>query len=386
MNEFDAVIDFGANNLRIGVFDSKLKSIYSSKVSMSDSLNNKDSNNYLNELIRDAERHLSIHLENVKVLFDSSKFYSIDLSIKKIFDQPTILKNQYDDLIEEAKFIISQNNFKAQVVHIIVNNIVADDNKVEKITDDVEIKSLILEIKFICLKKSLIDYISNEFKKNNLIVSNIYCSSYVRTFFYKKKIEVKNGYIFLDVGFERTCALFFNNEKFEFFNSIPIGGNSITKDISKILKLNIDYSELLKINFNKNEDELPFNKYVANKNPFSEVLEKNISVDLLKQIIEARVNEIIELSVFQSDYVKQTKTLKKPNIIFIGNGSKLLSKYYNLDLKKKFSELIFFEENDSMICEAGLLYYLSDESILTNPKKKSKKAGFFEGFFNLFSK
>ena len=91
-------------------------------------------------------------------------------------------------------------------------------------------------------------------------------------------------------------------------------------------------------------------------------------------------------SIFQSDYVKQNKTLQKPSIIFIGNGSKLLSKYYNFDLKKKFTELIFFDENDSMICEAGLWYYLSDESILTNAKKKSKKVGFFESFFNIFSK
>jgi len=99
--------------------------------------------------------------------------------------------------------------------------------------------------------------------------------------------------------------------------------------------LNIDYSEVLKINFNKNEDELSFNKNITNNNPFSEVLEKNISVDLLKQIIKARVDEIIELSLFRSDYIKQNKTLQKPSIIFIGNGSKLLSKYYNFDLKKK---------------------------------------------------
>ena len=83
-------------------------------------------------------------------------------------------------------FQFSQNNFKAQVLHIIVNNIIADNIKVEKIIDNVEIKSLTLEIKFICLNKSLIDDISDEFKKNNLIVSNIYCSSYVRSFFYKK--------------------------------------------------------------------------------------------------------------------------------------------------------------------------------------------------------
>ena len=65
---------------------------------------------------------------------------------------------------------------------------------------------------------------------------------------------------------------------------------------------------------------------------------------------------------------------------------KVFQNIIDFDLKKKFTELIFFEENDSMICEAGLWYYLSDESILTNAKKKSKKVGFFESFFNIFSK
>ena len=45
-----------------------------------------------------------------------------------------------------------------------------------------KIKSLILEIKFICLNKSLINDISNKFKKNNLNILNIYCSSYVKSF------------------------------------------------------------------------------------------------------------------------------------------------------------------------------------------------------------
>ena len=44
MSEFDTVIDFGSNNLRIGVFDSQSKSIYSSKVTIHKSLNNKDLN------------------------------------------------------------------------------------------------------------------------------------------------------------------------------------------------------------------------------------------------------------------------------------------------------------------------------------------------------
>ena len=123
MSEFDTVIDFGSNNLRIGVFDSQSKSIYSSNVIMHESLNNKDLNNYLNELIRDAERHLSTHLENVKVLYDSSKFQFIELSIKKSFDQPTPIKKQFENLIEEANFLIQENHFEYKIIHLIINSI-----------------------------------------------------------------------------------------------------------------------------------------------------------------------------------------------------------------------------------------------------------------------
>ena len=49
---------------------------------------------------------------------------------------------------------------------------------------------------------------------------------------------------------------------------------------------------------------------------------KNIPVDLLKQIIKARIDEIIQLALNSN----KTKKLifRKFNIVFIGSGSKLL--------------------------------------------------------------
>ena len=58
----------------------------------------------------------------------------------------------------------------------------------------------------------------------------------------------------------------------------------------------------------------------------------------------------------------------------------------NLDLKKNFSELIFFNESDCTICKSGQIYNKSDESDITLVKKNIKKEGFFERFFNLFAK
>ena len=93
----------------------------------------------------------------------------------------------------------------------------------------------------------------------------MYCSSYVKSIFYKKSIDIKNNLIFLDIGYERSSALFFNNNKFQFLKSIPIGGNNITKDISKVLKLDINYSEEIKIKFNKKRMKYHLIKFLQMK-------------------------------------------------------------------------------------------------------------------------
>ena len=388
MSNLDTIIDFGSKNLRIGVFNQSSEKIYSSNIKINEFLENDNLDKALKNLVRDAEKQLSTHLADVNILYDTSEFNFIDFSIKKTFDQPTLISKHYKSLIEEANFIISENNFRDQIIHIDINNIIVDDNrKLENLFEDIKIKSLILEIKFICLKKSTINDLSNKFKKNNLNILCIYCSSYVKSFFYKKSIDTRKNIIFLDIGYERTSALFFNNNKFEFFNSVPIGGNNITKDISKVLKLDISYSEDLKRKFDQNENEISFDKNSKNDiNLFSEISEKNISIDLLKQVIQARVNEIINISITQNNYFKNINSFEKPKIIFIGNGSKLISFINNFNLKNSFSELIFFDESDIKICEAGINYHKSDERSLISIEKKLKKTGFFEKFFNLFSR
>ena len=384
MNNFDAIIDVGSKNLKLGVFNKTNNCIYSSKQKIIDSLEKS-----LNILIRDAEKYLSSHIDNVVVLYDSPKFYTLDISIKKVFDHATSIKKVYNSLIEEALFLISQNNFKDQVIHLLINNIITDENKtLEKIYDDIKIKSLILEIKFICLSKILIENISNKFKKNNLKILNLYCSSYVKTISYKKNFSITDSLFFLDIGFERTSGFIFKNGKLELFKSIPLGGNNITKDISKVLQLDFDYSEDLKIKFNKLENDKFFSKNDLNQtNLYSEILEKNISADLFKQVIEARIDEIINLVVFQKKSIKQIDPLLKTKLILIGGGAKLLLNNYNLRIKKLISEIISYnEEDDSFICQAGLDYNMSEESFIIKTKKKPNKYGFFEKFFNLFSK
>ena len=154
MNNLDVILDLGSQSLRLGVFDQDSKNIYISKQKNINDINNTSYEKSLKILIRDAEKKLSSHIENVVILYDSPKFHSLDISIKKTFDDNTSIKEVYNNLIQEAHFFVSQNNYKDHIIHLVINNIIVDEfTELEKVIEDIKIKSLKLEIKFICLKK-----------------------------------------------------------------------------------------------------------------------------------------------------------------------------------------------------------------------------------------
>ena len=84
------------------------------------------------------------------------------------------------------------------------------------------------------------------------LINQIICSSYAKSLNYKEQyLNFFEKILFIDVGYEKTSIISFNNDKLEYFNMLAIGGNHITKDISKILNYSIEVSEDIKNNLNQ---------------------------------------------------------------------------------------------------------------------------------------
>ena len=99
-NNFSTIIDFGLDSLRLSVFNKESKNIFSISKEISEKNDYFEHSKSLNLLIRSAEKKISSHLENIIVLYDHAEFFSIDISIKKEFDQPINLKDIYYYLIK----------------------------------------------------------------------------------------------------------------------------------------------------------------------------------------------------------------------------------------------------------------------------------------------
>ena len=177
------VIDYGSSMLRLGVFNQELDCLHFSSKNILEKNNQDEYFKLINLLVREAENKISNHLENVFVLYDNSEILSVDLSLKKNFDQNVLIKDVYSSIIEECSQLIRNNYVSKKIIHIItIRNIFDGKEITENLKNNLSVKSIIIEIKFICLPIEKYNQISNVFKRNNLEISNFFCTSYVKSF------------------------------------------------------------------------------------------------------------------------------------------------------------------------------------------------------------
>ena len=388
MNEksLNVFIDFGSSKIRLGIYNKETSKniIILEKDCISNfNLNNfdiKNSNEIIKDLIKSAEKKINNHIKNINLMIDTPDMFSIDISIKKNSDSRQYSKNDIKSLLNEAKSLVQKNYLNKKIVHMIVKKFIFDDEEFFEIPNkEINYNSLTIELKFICFADQIWKNLQDNFNSNYINIDNLYCSSYVRSSSYNSLFNDFNKKIILDIGYEKSSITVFQDNRILYFNILPVGGKHITNDISIILKINQDDAEKLKKRLNQSETIFE-NKIDKNKQAESS--------DLSNQVIFARVDEIIKLNLADEYFSTFFQNKDSCILIFTGEGSKILNKN-SIYLEEKFdffSEISFFEENATIICDSGFNFNQLDKSQEVNffPKKPKNK-GFFEKFFHFFN-
>ena len=387
MNEknLNVFIDLGTSNIRLGIFNRETsnnlfvleKSCFSNL-----SLKNFDINNCsktIKDLVRLAEKKIHKHIKNINLMIDTPDMFSIDVSIKKNTDSKKFSYNDIQSLLQEAKNIIQNNYFDKKIVHMIVKKFFFDDKIYFQIPEkEINCKSLILELKFICFSNKVWQSLLNLFNSNFINIDNIYSSSYVRAVNCNGVFDNYKKKFILDIGYSRSTISIFDENRILYYNMLPVGGKHITKDISLLLNISIDEAENIKKKLNKSDIT------------FLEKSEKITEIEpaeLTNQVVFARIYEIIKLNLADQYCKSLFDESNDCSLIFIGEGSKILNKN-SIYLEEKFDffkEISFFEESIQQICESGFKFKnLKNTQEVTFLTKKPKNVGFFEKIFHFF--
>ena len=335
-------LDLGATKLRFCVFDQTFKNKFLEVKSINLNDNNVNNFNEINNIIKKAEKKNEEYIEDIILALDHKQLFTIDLSLQKKLNNKIIITKVLDSLILEIRQIIDNFYNNYEVAHLLLDKYITDDETyLDFPTYKKEINNIKAQFKLICFPKKLIIDLQNNFNKNNINITNIFCSSYLKSLSYLKKLNLEKS-TFLEIGSNRSSFLSFNKNKLKFIQPISIGGNHITKDISKVFNITLEEAEKIKRSFNKSETEF---SYANNKHETfftaKDIINKKISIDLLKKVILYRVQEIIDLSFKKTSSNHYKLNLRDTDLFLIGDGSVLFNNNsFYLDDKLALFELI----------------------------------------------
>ena len=363
---FQTFFDCGFSKIRAGTFDKdrQIENFYAESEFFTDQLNLELK---IQKIIASLESDTDEYIDNVNLMVDSPKILSIGISIFKKLDGFKLRQANIQFLIQEAKQQILKYHTSYNISHIIVNNYKIDNIDYSYLPDEINCHFISLDIFFICLPSDLVLYYKNIFSESNILVDQTICSSYVKSINYKDSLNLTGHTSFIDVGFNKTSIISYFNDKILSLDVLPIGGNHITKDISKILKIDLEHAEQIKLNFDKNDKILN---------------DKNLPIETLKKIVFARTEEILELSAkFIETNIFISGQFK---MVLMGEGSKILDNQYK-DKISFSNDIDLLDETLEDICQSGFKFGtgINKQEVLVIPKKHIKQ-GFFEKLFHFF--
>ena len=365
---YDVYFDFGSSKIRAGAFNrNDLEDSFFCESDYFLDQSYLDSN--IHKIIIDLEKKTEEYLDEVSLMVDSSEMLSISISLLKKLDKSKLKKEDIQFLVQDAKQQILRNYLDLNVIHIIMKNYKVDNIDYAFAPIDINCNIISIDVIFLCLPKKKVDNLKKVFSKFDVSVNQIFSSSYAKSISYKDNFSSINNISFIDIGFYKTSIINFKENHVSFFHILPIGGHHITKDISKILKTDMENAEKLKLSFGKNNSSLN---------------EKNFSIDLIQKIIIARVEEILKLSLKSIKLDDIYILSEESQVVIMGGGSKILHNKFNQKISFIDNhELI--KENTSSICKAALNFNknINKQEVLVVPKKQIK-TGFFEKLFHFF--
>ena len=363
---FQTFFDCGFSKVRAGTFNlhNHNKAFYTDSEFFTDQSNLELK---IQKIVTSLEKDSNEYIDNINLMLDSPKMLSVGISLSKKLNGSKLKKTNIQFLVQEAKQQILKNYLNYNITHIIINNYKIDGVDYSYLPNETICDFISLDMLFICLPTDLVIYFKNIFSKSNILVDRIICSSYARSINYKDNLNLSGHISIIDIGFNRTSVISYFNDKILSLNILPVGGNHITKDISKILEIDLENSEKKKRNFDQNLKSLN---------------DESISIETLQKIIFARTEEILELcvkSVESNSYI-----FGKFKMILMGEGSKILDNQ-NKDKISFSTDIDFLEETLEDICNSGFKFLagINKQEVVVVPKKQIKQ-GFFEKFFHFF--
>ncbi len=373
-----------------------------------------DATNSISESINSAERMAGITVSDVFLTINGEQMNSINNKGVVAVSGPEITMEDTIRAIENARTLALPENLNP--IHIIPREFVVDKQGGIKYPLGMSGTRLEVETHIITAPTSSWLNLRRCVEHLGLNIVDVVFTGWASSLSVLTETEKELGVTLLDIGAGTTSISIFEESSIIFSGCVPLGGVNITSDLAIGLQLSLEEAEKVKLNldklFSKEEGQMEqkrkkprliysAEKETKKKDKGDDEVDlsvigisgnKVVSKTLVKQIIEARLEELFEMvkdSVSKAGY-----DIAMPSGVVITGGSGLLKDITKVSQSvfgvasrvgypSGLSGMVDEITDPSYAAVQGLIKHAIDEDVDVGTKEKGSK-GNVSGFFQKF--
>lgn len=272
--------------------------------------------NAIAEVVGRLDNILSTRIEKVYVGYNAKGLRSVISRVEHQFDEETVVSQEViDDMFQQCSEIEYDgyvNLFQESQEYVI-------DSKRGMETDPMGVACRSLEGNYlnILLKKQVADYIAQCFRTAQVQILDGYVAPMAQADAVLTDDDRQQGCALVDYGADTTTVSVYKNGLLRYLRVIPLGSALITRDLSAILKIEMEQAEQIKCTYG-------LCNLISGQDGEETILlnDRNVSLNEIGEIIEARNEEIIRNVAAQIRASGYSDVLYA-GIVLTGGGSQL---------------------------------------------------------------
>ena len=211
------------------------------------------------------------------------------------------------------------------LIDIVPDKFILDNGKITEDPIGNLSSSFTLKAQIVLADKEYIKKLVSIFKKVGLDINGLVPVTLAERNLILDVNELNDNVMILDIGAGNTEIGIFEGSSFVYTNTIPLGGNNISNDISLVLNISEEEAEKLKRQYG-----LALKSFIDNDNDIllntvrEENRNKTIKSSELIEIMEARIEE--SFSLVNKDITLQNIKPRVNNVILTGQGISNINK------------------------------------------------------------
>jgi cell division protein FtsA len=344
-------------------------------------------NEIIKKNIEIIEKKLDHIFKDVIVVLGNFDCSCINISGFKRLNGSQVLKENISYILNSLKLAITENENQNTILHIFNSKSILDGINVENLPIGLFGNFYSHELSFFLINNNDLNNIKKVFNKNNLNITKFISKQFVEgSQLINNNKEIKK-FFRIKIGQDVSSINFFENDSFRYCESFGYGTNIILKDVQKVCSLEKEIITNFLSNDNFNEKDLDKNELLED-HYFSKNNYRKIRKKLILEIIEARINEIVDIifheniniSFFKKNSIKIYLTIEDFQIF------KSFEKNFQLFFLKKneydISLINDFEADETITNVSNLaIYGWNKEAIPVVQAKNSLITRIFKSLF-----